>query len=74
MGVSLREYLKYGAKGPTTRGTRNDRTWVAPRTWASYIANRQAAVRQAAKWRAISYAKKKKREEISNARKRDDLD
>jgi len=75
MGVSLREYLKYGAKGPTTRGTRTDRTRVAARTWSSYVANHQAAVREASKWRAIAYAKRKKREEIvRNARETNRLD
>ena len=74
MGVSLREYLKYGEKGPTARGTRTDRTRVA-KAWSSvYWKQRDAAYRQRAKWRAISASKKRKREEISNARKTNALD
>ena len=75
MGVSLREYLKYGAKGPTTRGTRADRTRLdtkrSPDVWSKYYANR----RQRAKWKAISRSlqKKKKKEQVSSDAKAYDM-
>jgi len=69
MGVSLREYLKYGAKGPTTRGTRTDRTWVLAKGSSNYWSKAIANSRQRAKWKAISRSlqKKKERTEVTHA-------